>query len=300
MSSLIVTKKMSNEDAKDLEGKFIDLEHYDKIINEDVDVFFEEDGKYVLLFSLRKKVIPSELSKIAYESYGEVAKKTRTNARGKASGIADINKIRGNIIDILDKGKFKTRVMFSDGSVSKYTVSNSVNSIISGYYDRDTITKTGKPFSGGRETSFNEKHRDKWNNSVPYIQYVDRLFQSIYPQQHQTQKDIIGKNPFVIADTIFSTVTINHNFRCATHLDNNDLKDGYSMLTVCQKGTWEGFYLGYPEYKICANVKEGDAILMNPHVFHSNTNPTITSSDYERLSFVFYFRNGLLKSSIHD
>ena len=246
-----------------------------------------------------KNVIPQELSKIVYDSYIDVAKKSHTNSRGVCSGIVDPNKIKGNIIGIADPNKFKTRVIFSDGTVSKYKVSNSVNSIIAGYYDKDTVTRTDVPFEGGRETSFVKKHRNKWNKSIPYIQYVNELFKSIHPQQYKKQKDIIGNNPFTIPNTIFSTVTINYNFRCAAHLDSNDLKDGYSVLTVCQKGVYEGFYLGYPQYGICLNLKQGDILLMNPHQIHSNTGTTIASPDYERLSMVFYFRNGLLASSTH-
>ena len=60
------------------------------------------------------------------------------------------------------------------------------------------------------------------------------------------------------------------------------------------ESNWQGFELGYPDMVSGLNVREGDFVLMNPHVYHCNTDFTSTTEPYTRLSFVFYARSGLL------
>jgi hypothetical protein len=45
---------------------------------------------------------------------------------------------------------------------------------------------------------------------------------------------------FYIANTVFSTITINRNFRTAIHKDKGDLPEGFGNLGVLQAGNYEG------------------------------------------------------------
>lgn len=296
---MLKSKKVSDEEAMKMEGQFVDLNFYDEVIDESTDVYIEKDGEIKLLFSLRKAVIPDNISKIAYDSYIKHVRRCKTNSRGKASGMVDIKKLSSNVCEVLDKDRFKSRVRFKNGKISKYKVCNNVKSMIAGFYDKPCRNVRNKNIACttiGRETAFVKNHKDDWLNSVEYIKYIDDLYSKIYPTQYLKQKELIeGCEPYVIDNTIFSTVTLNYNFRTAVHKDRGDIKDGYSAFTICSKGDWDGFYLGYPQYKLCINVKQGDFVIMNPHEFHGNTEIINSDKEYERMSMVFYFREGLLQ-----
>ena len=61
---------------------------------------------------------------------------------------------------------------------------------------------------------------------------VDYLYENLLNDYYNIQKSFISKiNPeYVIKDTVFTTVTVNKNFRTALHKDSGDLKNGFGNL----------------------------------------------------------------------
>ena len=55
------------------------------------------------------------------------------------------------------------------------------------------------------------------------------------------------KIDFKIHDTVFTTVTVNKNFRTAAHYDAGDLKEGFGNLAVLQTGEYSGAYTVIPK-----------------------------------------------------
>ena len=159
-----------------------------------------------------------------------------------------------------------------------------------------------------RTTQFTKKNVEKWKQTIPLIKEADKLFKKLVPDRYKIQLDRANKTPkFQISDTAYSTITINYNWRTATHCDNGDLDEGFGNLIVLEKSKskdskikdqkdkkdhagYTGGYLGFPRWGICVDVRQGDFLAMDVHEFHSNT-PIIGDG---RLSVVCYLRKKMI------
>lgn len=278
-------KIMTDEKIKNQQGDFFDFNHYHTLINKDIDIYTPEGH---LLFSIRKNIIPKKISAIAKKHLLPHALSAKSNNRGIATGKVNIDSMNKSIVEILDPGNFKTRVKYDDGHVSKYKISNNCKSMIAGYYDKSKHCNN----TNIRLTAFSNKYVDDWYNTIIYVQYLDKIYKSIYKSNYLNRKKKTKLIKYgIIDDTIFTTLTINYNFRTACHVDKGN--DEYSILTVI--GNWKGCYLGYPQYGVCVNVEEGDFLIMNPYEYHCNTE--FTGSSNNRMSIVTYSRNGIINRS---
>jgi hypothetical protein len=125
---------------------------------------------------------------------------------------------------------------------------------------------------------------------------------------------------YQIADTAFSTLTVNMNFRTATHKDAGDYTEGFGNLSVIEWGRYHGGETLFPRYGIGFNLRTGDFVAMDVHEWHCNAGINETPEDkayneslpdirtreastgvvgsqerYQRISFVCYFREKLEK-----
>ena len=151
-----------------------------------------------------------------------------------------------------------------------------------------------------RTTQFTKKYVAKWNKTIPLIKEADKLFKQLVPDRHKIQLEIANKTPeFQIDGTAYSTITLNYNWRTATHCDSGDLDEGCGNLIVLEKSKsnckdsckdFTGGYLGFPRWGICVDVRQGDFLAMDVHEFHSNT-PIIGDG---RLSVVCYLRKKMI------
>ena len=92
------------------------------------------------------------------------------------------------------------------------------------------------------------------------------------------------------------TVTTNLNVQTGCHQDKGDFKKGFGNLVVIEKGHYSGGYIGFPEYGIGVDLRTGDFLGMNVHKLHANT-PIESEGEHERLSFVSYLREDLIKKT---
>ena len=125
------------------------------------------------------------------------------------------------------------------------------------------------------------------------------------PEIWAYQKSKINED-FIFKDSIFSTLTVNYDFRTATHKDKGDLDNSLSTLTILEEleDNYDGFYTGLPEYKLMFDLRDGDTLIFDAHEYHSNTEYIVKSdklgfndlSDCNfagRLAIVAYLRNGI-------
>jgi hypothetical protein len=281
---MIADKIISDDKIKNLQGEFFNFNHYDTLINKDTDIYTPEGH---LLFSIRKKIIPKKISNIAKKHLLPRAIYAKSNSRGVATGKVNLDYMNNSIVELLDPGNFKTRVKYEDGHISTYKVSNNCKSMIAGYYDK--ALRGDRASTSIRLTSFSLKYPDDWCNIITYVQYLDKIYKSIYKDNYVNRKKKLPKYG-IIDNTIFTTLTINYNFRTACHVDKGN--DDYSILTTI--GDWKGCYLGYPQYGVCVNVEEGDFLIMNPYEYHCNTE--FIGASQNRMSIVTYSRDGIINS----
>lgn len=306
-----VKKILSDQEMEHYEGHHFDESHYKIIINEDTDVF-KEDGSLLLRF--RKNVIPIHFYETIADAFRKVSMKKHDN-RGASSGLLEWDKMPGYVGEWVESKKFRTHyTQKKSGKLSKHYISNLSPSNIIGYYEKpDRNKKNGPPC---RLTSFSEKERDKWESSIDFFEYIDKMFRTYIPDRHQKQLDRAKiSNNYRIGDTCFSTVTCNYSWRTACHKDKGDYEEGFGNLIICDDylnpNKYKGCYLGFPQYGVCVNCQQTDFLGMDVHEWHCNTefkplddfkpfakfNQTDFKNNwyFSRLAIVCYLRKNMIK-----
>jgi hypothetical protein len=262
MLTLKLKRHMSDEEGSLLSGKFLDESHFDTLITQDTDGYSVEGD---LLFRFRKNQIPLELLKAGVDAFkGSIS---WTEGRGLASG-----------------GSFKR--IRKDGTVGNTTVGHKVQSGAVGYMDENAMIRYC------RKTAFTREHFEKFKQGVPFVEKVDELYQRLCPEYHRKQMAIArGTNQnYRIADTSFTTVTVNKNFQTAVHKDAGDFPKGFGNLIVYREGTYSGAYFCLPEFRVAVDLRNTDILFVNVHRWHGNTPFREPSPDYLRIAFVMYYR----------
>ena len=286
MRTITVKPILSEEQVKKLEGEFIDESYIKQIVDTDTKVL-NEKGEPLLVF--KKNCIPSNHCKMAYPVFKKAIGKTSN--RGKAGGKHNFKV--GDIVDGSVVGKVLSGNRFvplkKDGTLSNSPKSKNVNSSIIGYADRYPRI----PYC--RQTAFTEKHFDMYSQAIPYLQSISKLFEEFLPERWKNQKKEWDKTSedFKIHGTVFTTITVNKNFRTACHYDAGDLKEGFGNLAVLQTGEYEGAYTVIPKYGVAVDVRNCDIAFFDVHELHGNT-ATISKKPYERISIICYYRKKMI------
>lgn len=303
----------SNKEIAECESEFFDLEHYHTIINSNSDGY-KANGE--VLFKFRKGVIPEKLCEDAVDSLRSVSMVKHDN-RGASAGMLDWKRMPKYVGGWVKSDKFRTYyTRKTSDKVSKHHISNLTPSNLVGYYERrDRNDLEGRPC---RMTSFTKRETEKWSRTIPIIECIDNLFKTLYPERHDQQLNRAKLTPdYVITNTCFSTVTANYSWRTALHRDNGDFPGGFGTLVVLcdhkNPNSYDGCYLGFPQYGVCINVRNTDFLLMDVHEWHCNTEFTPSSEpqpyrrfgerDFtnhwhlNRLAMVCYLRKNMINCS---
>jgi hypothetical protein len=245
-----------------LHKKFLTNDNVQILINYDCDGY-DLNGK--MLFRYRKNAIPMEILKQGVNAFKDSIQ--LTDGRGSASGSSH-KRIR------------------KDGSVSNITVGNKVFSGNVGYMD------AGAMVHYCRKTAFARDYFEKFQQGIPFVKHIDKLYKQLCPEHYAKQKAIAeGTNKnYVIDDTSFTTVTVNRNFATAVHKDAGDYPEGFGNLIVYREGHYEGSYFCLPEYGIGIDMQNQDVLFADVHSWHGNTPYQNTSEDFMRIAFVMYYR----------
>lgn len=246
--------------------KFLTEKDFTLLITEDTDAY---NSQGQLLFKFRKGVIPMDVLKLGYESFKDSIE--RTEGRGAASGSSH-------------------KRVLKDGTVSKITVGNYVQSGNVGYMDAAAMV----PYC--RKTAFARQYFDKFNEGIPFVQKIDQLYAELCPIHYARQKEIASatNRNYVIADTSFTTITVNKNFQTAVHKDSGDFMQGFGNLCIYREGHYQGCYFCLPEYAVAIDLQNTDMLFVDVHRWHGNTAFANTSEDYLRISFVMYYRENMI------
>lgn len=274
---------LSDDEAANLAGTTLGDDSFDTLVTESIRIL-KEDGSPLLIF--RKGVLPLAHCKAAFDNLYDAAQSSYN--RGMAGGTVDPEKTsyREDRIGTVSGTRYKPRL--KDGTLSKTTYANSVQSGIVGYFDK------AARFPYCRLTAFNINHPERFAAAMPLIRDVDRVFAENVPERYAAQKAIVEQTSpdFTISGTVFTTLTVNMNFQTAVHTDKGDYKPGFGVLTALRRGKFTGCYFVLPKYRIAADMKTGDVLLVDVHEWHGNS-PIHPTGKYERLSLVFYYRDGM-------
>jgi hypothetical protein len=151
-----------------------------------------------------------------------------------------------------------------------------------------------------RTTYFTKKEVEKWQKTIPLIIEANKQFKLLIPDRHKIQLTRAKKTPqYQIANTAYSTITVNYDWRTSLHKDKGDLEDGFGNLIVLEKAKsgypeckgYDGGYLGFPKWGVAVDVRQGDFLAMDVHQWHCNT----PIHGKGRMSVVCYLRKGMLR-----
>lgn len=249
----------------------------------DCDVF-KPDGS--VLMKYRKSVIPQTLCAQSFPSFRIAA--SPTNNRGTAAGIYSPLEVKKE--GLLGKTGLKT--IKRDGTLSNtHRAVRTVNSGIVGFFDRNPR------FPYCRLTAYNLNNMEEMDKILPYIRFVDGVFKSEMPERYEAQLNVVQKTnkDFYIHGTSFTTITVNKNFQTAVHKDVGDLKEGFGVMSCLRAGSYEGCFLCFPKYRVAVDLKTGDVVMADVHEFHGNTSMKGKLGHFERVSLVFYYREGMVE-----
>jgi hypothetical protein len=308
------------------EGKFAEVQKDTTIYDSDVDIYaiaHPDDvalgkPKRKLLAKFRKSVFTAEQVQVGWDAFRLLAIPSRN--RGAAAGPIDLKGVYWSRRKPVETTGWSTKYM-QDGKPSKMRVNNVVASGVIGNYEKTPFL--GQPC---RMTGYTRRGLKQYLHGIPFIEAIDREFKALVPEAHKKQKAAVSKKPmYQIADTAFSTLTVNMNFRTALHKDAGDYSEGFGNLSVIEWGKYHGGETLFPRFGVGFNLRTGDFVAMDVHEWHSNAPihetkedaafnkslPDIRTRDaetgvigsqerYQRISFVCYFREKLAECKESD
>jgi len=267
METKMFKRIMSEKKAEKLKGKYLDESYGKHIINEDMDGY---DMNGDLLFRFRKNLIPEDILESGYKAFEKSVR--MTTSRGNASG------------------GYHQRIR-KDGTESKFKESNAVESGNVGFMDAKEGVGTN---NFCRKTAFASEYFDKYQSGIPFVKHISDLYAKLCPKQYEIQNKYAKatNQNFIIKDTVFTTVTVNKNFRTALHKDSGDLESGFGNLIVYEDGSYDGGYFLLPEWGIMIDIKKCDMLFVDVHQWHCNTDYKLKPGHDSmlRISFVMYYR----------
>jgi hypothetical protein len=258
---------LPSEAAAALKATFLDGRHYGTLLGgADADVY-KPDGSPLLLF--RHRALPAWVCEQAYPDLWRAARSTSN--RGTAAG-----------------AKRPARVK-RDGTLSRTTYAEPVESGVIGYFDRNAR------FPYCRTTAYTARQVGGWARVQPFIRAVNAVFRTELSDRYEAQLAAVRQTPpdYVIRGTVFTTVTVNRNYVSAVHKDQGDLPEGFGVMSVLRAGEYEGGFLCFPSYRVAVDMRTRDVLLADVHEWHGNTPIVGAAGGYERVSCVFYFRTGM-------
>jgi len=264
----VVKKVMTDEDIEAKEGSYFDGKGC-LMLRASTDVYDEEGH---LLAKFRKGVFSKDTTDLGWEAFHQAAAASRS--RGAAAGPINPKSEYWKKRKIVEnRGWWATYEQ--DGKVAKMRVNNTVFSSVVGYFEKTPFAKVPC-----RMTSYTQKFFEGYKRGIPFIQAINREFKRLVPGPYQKQLNRIKATPaYRIADTAFSSVTINRNFRTALHKDAGDYREGYGNLTVLERGRYHGGETLFPQYGVGFDLRSGDFIAMDVHQWHCNTAMYETAED---------------------
>jgi Oxygenase domain of the 2OGFeDO superfamily len=203
------------------------------------------------------------------------------------------------------KGSYTSNRGYASGGTrvqakGKRTYSMLIDSAIAGAFDRQG------PKQYCRLTAWSGREVEKWRGLWPLLELIADAMREHVPERFAAQLEQAKQTQpeWVIKGTPFTTLTINNTYSTAVHTDKGDLDEGFSTLAVFRKGDFKGGHLVFPEYRLAADMQDGDLLLMDAHDWHGNTNfdplperdihgKLVDDPGFERISLVSYFRTAM-------
>ena len=251
----------------DWKGKLVDETNYDLLVKDEDTTVYKPDGSILLV--LKKRATSLDANVKAWSVLDKI--NFTSSNRGTASGLKPIKRIR------------------KDGTQGKTTAVPerlAVTSFIIGYFDRNPRF----PFC--RPAIWNQKNPEEFKKLFPLCQEVSSRFEELVPDKHFAQAEFVNSvHPdFVIPGSVFTTLTVNKNFRTACHKDAGDFAEGFGSIVCIRSGKFSGGELILPDFRVAVSFDTQDVLFFDVHEWHGNTRIRELTPDAKRCTVVLYCR----------
>lgn len=199
---------------------------------------------------------------------------TKTNNRGLASGYGYI------FMNKQDGTKSQTNRAPPLGQVISGTV---------GFYERTPR----RPYC--RPMAWNQEHPEKLKRFELLCQETEKFYSEVAPAPYLVQKSHADQScgDYLIGGSVFTTLTLNKNFRTAAHRDAGNLPGAFNCMAYLRQGVLRGGELVLCDYRVGIKFNSGDVICFDPFEVHGNL-PIISNPDEStRCTIVLYYRDGI-------
>jgi hypothetical protein len=206
----------------------------------------KSNGRFVL--SVHRSVVSKNVSDGLFEE-----------AHGAQYKCFTRNAAAGNLVDeeIPEGCKRASSYSYFKNQHSRFTNGRPVRSGVIGYIY-------------GSLTAWSRKNPEKMAKLVPLLIKLSSVYRSVAPKQYKEQKQVALQKKHVLGSSVFSTLTINSNFRTALHTDNRNDDGGHGIMVVLGDNTFQGGELIFPRYSIAVDLRVGDLIVFDSHEWHCN------------------------------
>ena len=154
-----------------------------------------------------------------------------------------------------------------------------------GWYDKTPREPTCHP------TAWSLERPDILEISRDFERRVHQIYREVlrghWKDQMAFMKDV--SPAFSYLNSVYSTITVNHNARFPYHYDLGDFAGGLGNLVVLDGSGDESGVMVMPTERVSFLVRPGDILFMNVHALHGN--PPLNGK--ERLTAVLYARAGI-------
>jgi hypothetical protein len=234
----------------------------------DVDIF-KPSGEPLLL--VRRGVFPDSLRDPAFAAFEKAARDYLSMNRASYGGLTSVRKPGTNTTQTVDE----------------HGNNAWVQSAVVGFMDPQ-----GGRFPYCRHTSFVAKEVVHWPQAMQAARVAGDAFKEWLPDRYAAQaKEAARSHPtWIIPGTPFSTITANRNVIGAIHRDAGDYPEGFGVITCHRKGSYRGGVLGFAQFGVGVDLRDGDLILFDPHAWHGVTEMFDKSEDAVRVTAVYYLR----------
>jgi hypothetical protein len=274
------------EEVEALQGTFLDESSYRHILRNETGVVLKPDGTPLVIYV--RDAIPRSLCAAAFEVFKKVSYEGGGTNRGMAAGLIQDGdeRIDGDGAEVRGV-RYNPRKL--DGTLSATSRSASVPTAIVGFYGRYPRI----PYC--RQTAFTMNNPELWQRCLPYVAKVSDLFRQYAPRHFAAQKAFTDAcHPdFIIPDTVYSTITLNRNWRTAVHTDKGDYRSGLGCMSVLEGGHYDGGELVFPRFNTAVDMRTGGVCFADVHELHGNVDIRGAAGMHLRISAVFYCRENV-------
>ena len=288
-------RNYTDEELNDKLAEYVNENDIDYYIN-DTQIGYDENGD--VLFYFIKNVFSDEEINNIMPTIEKASTFIVSLGRGHAAGKLDMSNplwAKGlKNVELKEHNYHNKYTLNPEGiSTRKYKLNNPAHSNLVGYYEKPLVNfkKTIKTQPRCRQTQFSARHKELYSNIIPYLERVSGKMREAVPHHFRKQNKFIEKHRERIGQSVFSTITINKNFRTAIHIDKGDFKDGIGTITTA--GDFSGGEFCLVDYKVAIDVKPNDLLFVNVHTHHGNL-----PFEGTRYSMVSYVRENIKKCGL--